>query len=615
MYISTRLDNWLMETVSSSLTDPAGRQYDLILLAGNAGDGKSALIRQIYRQLSKEFPDIDEHLIANWDATHSDSPDQSQVGLLAEFFAPFSDDAVGRPEKLHMVAMNTGMILGFFATYEELLARKGAVNGAGSSLSGAAGAILGELGISWDGSEPDPSLTDHILVVNLDERSLVNFDGSAPSLLSEMLDKLDPTNEAGLTHETVNAFCRSCPVQQSCFLYYNLTRLTSPRTSRSLEGIVKRIHLEGEIHLSPRNMWDFLFHLVAADGEEMVSQRNSNNDGCPLVPIVTDMIESRTGDDHPVEGGEDDGKNVNSHRELASRLFFMYPYENTHKIPLFAAISKFDPVQYHSAALDISSLEAGLNPRGHPVSQHASLAADCLTALTRGGTEDGMGPAAFVKRWTFFLSTDTQMHKAFEYDLLQPQEEFIQLALAYRDFLDNPVDRRSGAKLVRLADSIKKALRQSFGDPTRDDMYSVRFHEDLAFKPLVKVPEFQLRPVSTPPGISKQYHRSLLALDWFPREIPLEVSTSARAGEANDSGPTIYIDFGLFTLLRQISRGYNPSSFDLNRFYQFKSLGEQIGAHGLEAGQILEISFVGEDGHTIIVREEPHIPDLYDVEA
>src|SRR5690606_9254826 len=58
---------------------------DLVVIAGSAGGGKSAIIRYLLDKAPGDFGDC----IA--DATHAEAPDQDQVDRLARFFAPFAD--------------------------------------------------------------------------------------------------------------------------------------------------------------------------------------------------------------------------------------------------------------------------------------------------------------------------------------------------------------------------------------------------------------------------------------------------------------------------------------------------------------------------------------------
>src|SRR5690606_25543682 len=85
----------------------------LLVLTGSAGTGKSATINHLLqRERETSAGRVGVHLA---DATHADAPDQGQAQRLAEFFAPFADDAPTTvTEPCRLVAMNTGMALRFF---------------------------------------------------------------------------------------------------------------------------------------------------------------------------------------------------------------------------------------------------------------------------------------------------------------------------------------------------------------------------------------------------------------------------------------------------------------------------------------------------------------------
>src|SRR4051812_39329241 len=48
------VEKWLIETILEEITSPAGPAISLLVLSGNAGDGKSYLLRQLRRRLERE---------------------------------------------------------------------------------------------------------------------------------------------------------------------------------------------------------------------------------------------------------------------------------------------------------------------------------------------------------------------------------------------------------------------------------------------------------------------------------------------------------------------------------------------------------------------------------
>src|SRR4051812_46978994 len=95
MHVTDALETWLLSEVVAwkETRDPC-----LLVLSGNAGDGKSGLLARLEPHI-KDEPDI----VWIADATQAEEPTDNQFSRLADFLAPFSDDGTPQP-KLHVVA-------------------------------------------------------------------------------------------------------------------------------------------------------------------------------------------------------------------------------------------------------------------------------------------------------------------------------------------------------------------------------------------------------------------------------------------------------------------------------------------------------------------------------
>ena len=109
MFVSTPLEQELESMISGD------DQPDLIVLTGNAGDGKSALIRRLLPNLDPSVAN-DPHFVI-WDATHSLSASGSQHEALALFFEPFLDSPKRKWQQTQIIAINTGLLVRFFLCY------------------------------------------------------------------------------------------------------------------------------------------------------------------------------------------------------------------------------------------------------------------------------------------------------------------------------------------------------------------------------------------------------------------------------------------------------------------------------------------------------------------
>ena len=110
----------------------------LFVLSGNAGDGKSHLLARLRRRLAGRREVLDRLRIIT-DATHALQPDASQMNRLEEFFRPFADTEPVPTDRVHLIAINTGMVIKFFEhplgarysrLYERLQHHLGLVSGA-----------------------------------------------------------------------------------------------------------------------------------------------------------------------------------------------------------------------------------------------------------------------------------------------------------------------------------------------------------------------------------------------------------------------------------------------------------------------------------------------------
>ena len=76
-----------------------------------------------------------------------------------------------------------------------------------------------------------------------------------------MLAKLDPEEPGSLTHNAAAA-CADCPVRGSCWVRTNLSLLRLPAVQEAIHELLWEATLGSDVHLSPRNLWDFLYQVT-----------------------------------------------------------------------------------------------------------------------------------------------------------------------------------------------------------------------------------------------------------------------------------------------------------------------------------------------------------------
>lgn len=275
------LESYLVERIRAAL-DGHDEAPKLLMLSGNAGDGKSYLIDRLKRHHLADVDDFDERVEYIADATHALSPSETQQARLEDFFAVFADGKQP-PKDLYLIAMNTGMVIKFFEAAQRRYER-------GESVSGDLGDLYRELqrqlGLRQDAEQR--RFVDTVEVINLDLRSLVNrvagaSDEQVATFFARMIDKLDPGAEDGLLTPKMPR-CEDCPAKPMCPVLFNLNALQRDEPRRALVKLVRRAALDPEVHLSPRNLWAFLYRIITGGLERYeVAERQQGDSLCDVV--------------------------------------------------------------------------------------------------------------------------------------------------------------------------------------------------------------------------------------------------------------------------------------------------------------------------------------------
>ncbi|MFW9887190.1 MAG: hypothetical protein ACFFER_03355 [Candidatus Thorarchaeota archaeon] len=228
---------------------------DLIIISGNAGDGKTTLMRMLNKHHGTSS--MGREIKWNFDATHSDSASENQVDTLRRYFADFIDDkANDKPEDIHIIAMNTGMALSFFEevklgndTKEE--------NAEFSMLEGTVKSMM-----DIPNAPSKPTTSWKVLVIDLGRRALFNIDEKTeqrPSLISDLVGTL-----VGIEYWN---HCPSCPRCDECFIIANIKLLRIKPVVKFLEYLVMRASFSSNNHYTIRDFWEFISEAVGGRKE------------------------------------------------------------------------------------------------------------------------------------------------------------------------------------------------------------------------------------------------------------------------------------------------------------------------------------------------------------
>jgi serine/threonine protein kinase len=235
-YVVTALDGHLIPDVL------AGR-YRLVIITGNAGDGKTAFLDRLtsaarergahagqprVNGMDLRLPD-GRTLRTNNDGSQ-DEGDRANDDVLLEFFAPFTDGVVaggtGDPVQTRLIAINTGRLVDFLTEHAAQFA------------------ILTSLVHAGLAGQP---AGDDIALVNLNRRSLVA--GQEP-----VFDRV----LAELTSERYWAACAGCDLVRTCYAPHNARTFAhpsaGPKVTRRLRELYRLVHLRGQLHITLRDL-------------------------------------------------------------------------------------------------------------------------------------------------------------------------------------------------------------------------------------------------------------------------------------------------------------------------------------------------------------------------
>ena len=244
-YVPTALD----ESLYKRITD---RSVALIILCGNAGDGKTAFLQHLASRLGinsvssaqriwEETLDDGLQIYANLDGSAAYNGRAAEE-LLDELFAPFLDGHAPS-NRVHLLAINSGPLLAWIEQQQERTLLE-------SQLESALECELNDLP-TW------------LSFVDLNARSLVGGMDNQGRLSTDFLDRLFE-KMLGLDHAWSR--CSSCTAQTRCPSWSSVRTLRNPLQGeilrRRLYSAVQAVHQRGEIHATARELRAALTYIL-----------------------------------------------------------------------------------------------------------------------------------------------------------------------------------------------------------------------------------------------------------------------------------------------------------------------------------------------------------------
>ncbi len=239
IFTPTRLDTELVPYLA------ARQAPTLVVLSGNAGDGKTAflggLLKDRYRPGANEYESVwigDNEYLVVLDGSE-DTETKTNDELLLHALAPFAGAGqVAAPSRGTLIAINKGRLLRFLEVNAQSF---------GYLWRAVTAAFLG-----WEDPEDSP-----YLLIDLNDRSVLAPDPEH-SLFGGVVAKL--VEWSGWTNE-----CAKCLAQASCPVLHNVRLLEAPATRAQLWRVLAAVDLDDRVHVTARHLVTKLTRALVSD--------------------------------------------------------------------------------------------------------------------------------------------------------------------------------------------------------------------------------------------------------------------------------------------------------------------------------------------------------------
>ena len=246
-YVPTLLDRELRPSVLKG-------EFSLVIISGNAGDGKTAFIQQLEHSVSSSenlhfensengsiFTYKGRKFITNYDGSQ-DEGETTNYEALMKFFSPFQGNKTSNwpTNETRIIAINEGKLVDFFSSQEKdypLLIK-----------------------LIKDGLRGQISQKD-IAIVNLNLRSVVADVSEAEQLLS-IFDRLIGKFTEPLFWQP----CVKCDLREKCYIQHNIQTfndpIAAPKVIQRLKTLYTVTHLRGRLHITLRDLRSSLSYML-----------------------------------------------------------------------------------------------------------------------------------------------------------------------------------------------------------------------------------------------------------------------------------------------------------------------------------------------------------------
>lgn len=261
-YVPTLLDVELLPAVLAG-------EFGLVIVTGNAGDGKTAFVQKLEGHAQREGAEIARStngasftfrgrtFLTNHDGSQ-DEGDKINDQVLLDFFGPFAgaSEAGWPTDQTRLIAVNEGRLIDFLSDNEGSFSRLGSV--------------------VREGLRGLPSQAG-VAVVNLNLRSVVaDRTGGETSIFDRLIRRM--------TNPIFWEACGNCELRDRCYAYHNARTLmdpvAGPKVIERLKTLHTLTHLRGRLHITMRDLRSALAYMLVGtkDCDEMHKLYQSGSD-------------------------------------------------------------------------------------------------------------------------------------------------------------------------------------------------------------------------------------------------------------------------------------------------------------------------------------------------
>ncbi len=248
-YTPSKLDKKL-------LPDILDGKYKLLIITGNAGDGKTAFIKRIEHDDSVKDLNTHEHKNGarfkingvQFESNYDGSQDEDQRAnneVLESFFEPFSGlSNYNESKEGRIIAINEGRLVEFLKTTSKHKTLHDTIE-------------------NYFYNEGHHELPPGLMIINLNLRSVAAQDNQEPSLFRSQVK--------ALTQKDLWAKCETCPLANKCFIKYNVDSFNDSASGEEvitrMEWLLRTASLKRELHITMRDLRSFIAFTLTRDHE------------------------------------------------------------------------------------------------------------------------------------------------------------------------------------------------------------------------------------------------------------------------------------------------------------------------------------------------------------